>query len=98
VKAFLPVLIAFGLCAGTARAADPAPAPATRCELTCDYKAGNGPKRIVSCYERADARQCAVIADHKNLNDAYPAKMSCSARLVQACTKARKFQNAPTRR
>ncbi|MCE9650789.1 MAG: hypothetical protein K8R18_14300 [Parvibaculum sp.] len=91
MKALVLGLTALALCASAARAADPAPASATQCELTCDYRAGNGARQIVSCTPRMDARQCAAIADHKNLNDAYPAKMSCAAKLVQACTEARKF-------
>jgi hypothetical protein len=78
------------LCASAAWAATPTPAQDT-CELTCTYRQGDGAKRIVSCYERTDARQCTAIADHKNLNDAYPAKMSCAAKLVPICKDAREF-------
>jgi hypothetical protein len=41
--------------------------------------------------ERTDAKQCAAIADHKNLNDAYPARMSCAAKLVQTCKEERRY-------
>lgn len=60
-------LAALALCASAAHAAEPTTAT-SQCELTCTYRQGDGPKRIVSCTERMDAKQCAAIADHKNLN------------------------------
>lgn len=90
MRKLLPGLAALVLLGGVAKAATPAPAHET-CELACTYRGGDGAKRIVSCYERTDARQCAAIADHKNLNDAYPAKMSCEAKLAPVCKEAREF-------
>jgi hypothetical protein len=89
-KRLVGLAAALALCASVSHADTPAPTPDT-CEVACTYRQGDGPKRIVSCYERTDARQCTAIADHKNINDAYPAKMSCAAKLVPICKEAREF-------
>ena len=60
------------------------------CELTCLSRndAGNMSTRV-ECTENMDARQCAAVASHRNLNDAYPANFNCSARIVQVCAESR---------
>ncbi|MGB3810886.1 MAG: hypothetical protein WA943_12380 [Parvibaculum sp.] len=87
----LYALASLALLSGVAHAAEATPPPENLCEVACTYKAGSGPRLIVSCVERTDAKQCAAIADHKNLNDAYPARMSCAAKLVQTCKEERRF-------
>lgn len=60
------------------------------CELTCRSRTGaGGMSTRVECTARMDAKQCAATADHKNLNDAYPANFSCAARIVETCTETR---------
>ncbi|MGV8996762.1 MAG: hypothetical protein ACOH12_07450 [Parvibaculaceae bacterium] len=67
------------------------PAPQGTCELTCQYREGAGPKRITSCTQHMTNTQCQATADHKNLSDAYPNKMICTAKLNETCEAAREF-------
>jgi hypothetical protein len=60
------------------------------CELTCRSRTGAGDMSTrVECTAHMDAKQCTATADHKNLNDAYPANFNCAARIVETCTEAR---------
>ncbi|HEX7777498.1 MAG TPA: hypothetical protein VF449_13315 [Parvibaculum sp.] len=68
------------------RSAEPAQGT---CELTCQSRNDEaGMSTRIDCVEHMNAKQCAVVADHKNLNDAYPVNFNCSARLVEVCTES----------
>jgi hypothetical protein len=60
------------------------------CELTCRSRnEAGGMSTRVECTEHMDARQCTAVADHRNLNDAYPTNFNCSARIVDTCAERR---------
>lgn len=87
------LLLAFLLCAGTAEAKvlqKAEPVTTGTCALTCSTRQSvDSWKSKTQCFENMTTAQCSALAHHRNLNDAYPARMKCDANLVDPCTATR---------